>query len=120
MNRWDKFATTVEEGPAPATWTFHLKGVLTSCPEAYAFLDDLRDRAHARPGPIILDLSGVDRITSAGVGVVAACHTSAVNAGGKVLLVCLGPQVRTVLDVVRLLTVIEHHTNQTEALQAIC
>ncbi len=119
MTKWDKFVVTWKEGDPPSAWICRFEGTLTNCPEAYAFLDELRDRMHARPGPVIADLGGVDRITSGGVGILAASHTSATNAGGRLILTSLHPRVEMVLNVVRILTVLEHQPTEADALRAL-
>ena len=87
--------------------------------EGYAFLDDLRAQLRERPGAVIINLSRVEHVTSAGVGVLAAAYTSAVNAGARLILAAIPKQAEAVLGILRLLSVIEHDATEDGALDRI-
>ena len=52
---------------------------------------------------LVLDLEGVEMISSAGVGVVIKAKTSLVRRGGDLFMVNLQPQIQKVFDIMRLL-----------------
>ena len=102
------------EAEPVAVW--RLSGLLTNSKESYALLEELRALLRAEPRSVILNLKELDHITSAGVGIVAAAYTSAVNADRRLVLAALPPQVETVLNLVKLLSVIPHFATEDEAL----
>jgi anti-sigma B factor antagonist len=60
----------------------------------------LRDAVHAATAPLlILDLTGVPYMDSAGLGVLVNAHVSCVNRGRRLALVGLADRVRTLLAV---------------------
>lgn len=119
MDGWKGFEARLhffEDAPVLA---WRLSGVLTSSKEAYEFLETLRARLRTDPRSVILDLGKVEHITSAGVGIVAAAFTSATNVGAKLVLTGLPAQVKTVLNLVNFLAVIEHFGTEKEALDRL-
>jgi anti-sigma B factor antagonist len=67
---------------------------------------------------ILLNLSGVSRIDSSGIGELVAGVKLAERFGCSVKLVNLSRQVREVLDLTRLLPLLEIHDGEPEALAA--
>jgi anti-sigma B factor antagonist len=67
---------------------------------------------------ILLNLSGVNYIDSAGVGELIAAYSSVTNRGGVVKLLGLTKQVRDVLQITKLSTVFDVHDNESEALKS--
>ena len=67
---------------------------------------------------ILLNLSGVSRIDSSGIGELVAGVKLAERFGCSVKLVNLSRQVREVLDLTRLLPLLEIHDAEPEALEA--
>ena len=117
MSNWPQFTVELAEHKAPEAIIYRLSGVLTNSRESYEFLENLQHRMRAKPGLAVLNLERLERITSAGVGIIAACYTSSMNAHGRLVLVSIPKQVETVLNVVCLLKVIEHHRTEEEALR---
>jgi anti-anti-sigma factor len=82
---------------------YRLSGVLTDSEESYAFLASARDEMSADPRPLLLDLAGVEHVTSSGVGIVAAIYKSASNANRALALAGLSRRNEIILEVVQLL-----------------
>ena len=88
------------------TISFTLAGQLDS--ETAASLDQqiqksLLDGIHI----VILDLSSLKMITSAGVGVVMKAQTSLAKRGGELMMLNMQPQIKKVLEIVRLLPTLQ-------------
>jgi len=79
-----------------------LKGKLIGSPECYELLDDTRERVQDGLPVVILDLTAVDMINSAGAGILAAMITSARRQDGKVCLMGLSDRCRKVLEFMHL------------------
>jgi anti-anti-sigma factor len=119
MRSYHKFTAECDTAKAPGVIIYRLKGVLTNAHETYEFLDDFRARLADDTPRVVLNLAGVERITSGGVGIIAACYTSAVNAGGKLCLAVVPNPVETILNIVALLNVVENHATEEEAIAAV-
>jgi anti-anti-sigma factor len=67
---------------------------------------------------VLIDLSSVMRIDSAGLGVLMECYSHAVARRGALKLLRPSPNVRRALKVTRLDTLIESYLDESEALRA--
>jgi anti-anti-sigma factor len=95
----------------------HLNGALTDSEESYTFLASARDEMSSDPRPLLLDLSGVERVTSTGVGIVAAVYKSASNANRVIALAGLSRRNEIILEVVQLLRFIDVFDDERAALE---
>jgi anti-anti-sigma factor len=98
------------------TWIYTLAGDLYGNSEGYAFQDEVRAEVQAGCRRIVVDLAGVGRIDSSGVGILVAMMFSASNAGGALCLVALSDKVEKVLGIAMLLDHIAHAPSVPEAL----
>ena len=96
---------------------YRLNGVLTDSEESYAFLANARDEMKADPRPLLLDLAGVEHVTSTGVGIVAAIYKSASNANRVIALAGLSRRNEIILEVVQLLRFITVFADERAALE---
>ena len=80
---------------------FHLDGVLTAI-EAGTLKTDVREAIAAGDIGILLDLHDVELVDSTGLGALVALHKSAEDAGGRLCLRRLRPNVTAVLELTRL------------------
>ncbi len=94
--------TTVATDPGRDEQLVTLKGKLIGSPACYALLDETRDRVQDGLKFIILDMSAVEMINSAGAGILAAMLTSTRNQGGALSLVGLSDRNRKVLEFLHL------------------
>jgi anti-sigma B factor antagonist len=67
---------------------------------------------------IVLDMSGVTYIDSAGLGILVAAHVSAKKEGAAVSLCALGQKFREVLQLTRLLTVFDVYDTRAAAIDS--
>jgi anti-anti-sigma factor len=82
---------------------YRLDGALTDSDEGYSFLSSARHEMGADPRPLLLDLAGVERLTSTGVGIVAALYKTAAGANRAIALSGLSRRNEVILEVVQLL-----------------
>jgi anti-anti-sigma factor len=54
-------------------------------------------------GIIVLDMAGLEMITSAGVGVIMKTQTTLAKRAGEVMMINMQPQIKKVFEIVRLL-----------------
>jgi len=72
--------------------------------ENYVILDREIGRVLTEPvKTLILDMQGVDFITSAGIGTIVKAKTSLKRKGGDIAMINLQPQVKTAFEIIRLL-----------------
>ncbi len=119
MSKWDKLKVERADRADAGVLVFRLSGVLDSGPETYAFLEQVQFESHNAPARIVIDLRGVNLITSAGVGIIAACYTSVSNAGGKMCIASVQGRAQTILNVVRILDVVANAPDEDAAVEIV-
>ncbi len=67
---------------------------------------------------IVLNLSGVSYIDSGGLGTLVGVYSSARSQGADIKLTGLGPRVRDVLQITKLVTVFEAYDSEQQAIAA--
>jgi anti-anti-sigma factor len=102
MTQKPSLRTTVATDPKRGEQLVTLRGKLIGSPECYALLDETRDRVQDGLAAIILDMSEVELINSAGAGILAAMLTSTRNHAGSLSLVGMNPRNRQVLEFLHL------------------
>lgn len=84
-----------------------------------AVADDVRGRLtgliEAGEVRLVLDLAGVPYVDSSGLGVLVATMKRARAAGGDIKLCALQPDVRSLLEMTRLVKIIDVHPSRAEA-----
>jgi len=108
-----EFSTESRDGQ---TRVYRLTGDLHGTREAYALQEQVRQAAAAGVKKVVLDLAGVGRIDSSGVGVLVAAMWSVSHAGGGLVLSALPPRIERVLGIAMLLDHIGHAASVEEAL----
>ena len=68
--------------------------------------------------PVVLNLSKINYIDSAGIGTLVALYTSAHAAGTELRLACPSPKVEHVLKITKLLPILGAYPDETSALCA--
>jgi anti-anti-sigma factor len=94
-----------------------LKGTFTDIQPAYRLLDEVRQDLRDGQLRAVFDLSGITRLTSAGVGIIAACFTSIRGANGVLVLAAVPRACETVLSLVGLTTLLPLAANEEEAVR---
>jgi len=102
----------------PATAVFRLSGKMTGTRECYEFLDAAREFIHDQGRLVILDLSGLERMSSPGVGILAAIYTTATCAHAGLALIAVPEPLRKLLKILLLWDLLPHYASLEEALAA--
>ena len=101
---------------------YRLHGVLGETDGAYEFLDRIREEAEKADfggrSIVLFNMADVDFITSAGVGIIAACYTSTKGADKKFVLSGVQPQPGKVLDITGVGALVPRYDSEAEALNA--
>jgi anti-anti-sigma factor len=66
---------------------------------------------------LVLSLGGLDHLTSAGLGIIAASFTSVTRSGGRMCIAGAEGRVRVILNVMRMLDIIENAATEEEAIR---
>jgi len=98
---------------------FEISGNLRGTPDSYAFLEDVRTRITEGAEKIIVDLGSVERLDSAGVGILASIVSSANNAGAALRFSSLSDRTERPIRMVGLAQVMEIAPTLDEALRQI-
>lgn len=69
---------------------------------------------------VILNLSGIGYINTAGVGMIIECFKRFKENGGRLVLCSLVPQVATLLEIIKLTGLIEIYPDEKIAIQDTC
>ena len=97
----------------PGVIAIIVQGSLDS--ETYDLLDQEITRALGEPlKALVLDMQGVDFITSAGVGTIMKAKTSLVKKKADLAMLHLQPQVQKVFEIIRVLPTLGVFQNQAE------
>lgn len=85
--------------------------------------EELRDALHellrGTAPTILVSLEHVELIDSAGIGVLVAARTMAVNRGGGIKLIRLPPMMQDMLQLMSLLTIFDVYDEESQALASI-
>ena len=79
----------------------------------------IADAREAGAQNILLNMKGVTRLDSSGIGELVAAHTSVESGGGRLLLVGLPAKVATVLQITNLLGILELYEDIDEAIASL-
>jgi len=97
-------------------WIFELSGFLTGHADSYEFLEAVRGKIAEGSERIVVNLSGIDKINSSGIGVIAAVLSAASNAGTSLRFACVSENIREVLGVVGIGRLMKTHASVGEAI----
>jgi anti-sigma B factor antagonist len=95
-----------------------LRGRLTFGPEDISVNDEIRHALAARRNRLVIDLSGVDKIDSAGLGTLLYARAELRGAGGGLALANLNPSHMESLVLARLETVFDVFASQVDAVNS--
>lgn len=108
-----------EHHESPEVVIYRLAGKLTGTPACYEFLEDVRDDVRAGCRAVVLHLGRIERVSSPGIGILAACYTSIMGAQGRMSLVAVPEQTRMLLQLVCLWNLLPNHATEQEAIEAL-
>jgi anti-sigma B factor antagonist len=111
-------ATKVATHPKREVIVVDIHGNLTLGKGTTALRKTLRDLIVQGRKRILLNMAGVSRIDSAGVGELVAAHTIITAAGGEIKLLHLGRRAHKILEIGKLYLVFDTFENQAEAIRS--
>ena len=94
---------------------FELSGYLTGHADTYEFLEDARERIAAGARKIVVNLAGIEKVNSSGIGVLAAVISSATNAEASLRFANIPGSVWKIMAIVGLSRVVTNHPSTEEA-----
>jgi anti-sigma B factor antagonist len=107
-----KLAIAVKRAKPDAV-TLTLRGTLDG--ETCALLDREVDKALTQPvRTLVLDMAGVEFITSAGIGTIMKARTSLSRQQADLAIIGMQPQVRKVFEIIRVLPKMKVYKDQAE------
>jgi anti-anti-sigma factor len=118
MARWKSLDIERIAETENKTVLYRLAGRLSGTKECYELLEMVRDDVHVGHFRVILNLADVNRVSSPGIGILAASYTSITNAGGTLMVVAVPKAVRQLLEMVRLWNLLVEFETEAEALVA--
>lgn len=86
---------------------YEVAGNLNGYPDCYAFLDNVRSAISGGAGKVLVDLEGVEKMDSAGVGILASIVNSADSAGAALRFSGLSARTEKPIIVVGLMRVMQ-------------
>jgi len=95
---------------------YTLVGPLCGSEPAYEFQDEVRRKVAGGSRKIVIDLAGVERIDSCGIGILASLMWSASQVKGGMVLAAVPRQVEKLLQIVMLLDHIDHAASREAAI----
>jgi len=95
-----------------------IEGRIVLGEESNSFREKVKGLLAAGKKKIVLNLSNVSYIDSAGLGTLVATFHSAQSQGGTLKLANLGSKFKEVLQVTKLMTVFDTYDNETAAIQS--
>lgn len=117
MSVWKKLEVERVEHEEPPAVIFRVSGILTDTKEAFDFLDQIRLAIHEHTPRIVVNLRGVDHVTSAGAGVLAAAFTASRQDETKFCLVEVSDRSRQLLELIGLWAQVAHFDTEAAALE---
>ncbi len=105
-----------EDLPGRGAVVYRLGGVLGETSQCWRLLDEIRAALKAGPACLVLDLGGIEMLTSPGVGILASCYNTARSGPTRFAVCALPRQARDVLEVCGLLPVLPVHADREAAL----
>lgn len=98
---------------------YTLAGDLYGSTGGYAFQDQVRDAVAAGTRKIALDLSHVERVDSAGIGILITVVFSASRAGGGLVVASLSRHVENALGIAMILDHVDRAATLDDALRKL-
>jgi anti-sigma B factor antagonist len=109
---------SIEDGQQSNTVVVDIAGKVTIGYDA-KMREAIAEAREAGARNILLNMRGVTRLDSSGIGELVAAHASVTKAGGRLLLVGLPNKVATVLQITNLLGILELFDDIDEAIAAL-
>jgi anti-sigma B factor antagonist len=111
-------SATIKEREAEDVAIVDVAGTITLGEGASALRDAIRGLVAKGHKKVLLNLSQVSYIDSAGIGELIAGYTSITNVGGTIKLLGLTKRVKDLLQITKLYTVFDVHEEEAHALRS--
>ena len=108
----------IEERPAGDVMVLDLKGKMTLGEGDELLKDKINSLVHQGRRKIVLNLAEVPYLDSAGLGEVVRAYTTVSRQGGSLKLLNLTKKVHDLLQITKLYTVFDVHSDETGALRS--
>ena len=97
---------------------YDLKGGLEGGPDTFAIKDDVKKELDQGRRKFLLNMDGVDYVSSTGVGIIVSVYSSIMSAGGSMKISNANTRVSRIMMITKLLEVFESYYQEEEALKA--
>jgi len=114
MTDWESLEWESVVPEYPGVILLRLSGALTSGRESFALLDEVRDNLLGDYERIVFNMENVERMTSAGVGILCACFSAISDSKGRMYLVGVSDRNKTLLKVVGLWKRLAHFPGEAD------
>jgi anti-anti-sigma factor len=111
-----EFSSETPAGADGGLVVFTLAGSLSGAEPAYGFQDEVRRKVAGGCRKIVIDLAGVDRIDSCGIGILASLMWSASQAEAGMVFAAIPLQIEKLLQIVMLLDHVDHAPSREAAI----
>ena len=98
---------------------YRLGGDLLDSKEAYALLDKVREELKKGCPLVLVNLQDIRYLSSSGIGILAACYTSAKKTGGRFALAGASEAAERILKLVCLWDAIERFDSEEEGIRSV-
>lgn len=108
---------TIEERKFHEFTVLQLNGKLLGGPEAQVLLERLQQMIDVGHKKVLLDLAGVERMNSSGLGILISAFTTFKNNGGDLYFLRPNPTVRKLIEITKLNQVFQIYETEDDISQ---
>ncbi|MCP4549776.1 MAG: STAS domain-containing protein [bacterium] len=118
MSVWKKMEWEHLKPENPGVVLFRVTGAMNGNKTCYEFLDEVRQATKGDYRYMVINVEGVERMTSSGIGIICACVTSVANSDGQMYLVGVTERNRALMEIVGLWDQITHFPTEEDVVFA--
>ena len=96
---------------------YSLQGKLLGGPEAQVLMEEMQHLLDQDEKHILINLSGIDRMNSSGLGILISVFTSFKNNGGSIKLIAARENIKKLFEITKLSRIFELYDSEEDALQ---
>jgi len=106
----------IEKKKSDSCNLFYLQGKLLGGPEAQVLMEEIQKLLDEGEKNVILNLAGIERMNSSGLGILMSVFTSFKNNGGSVKLVEMRDNIKKLFRITKLSQIFDMYDTEAEAL----